>query len=82
VILFCARLGCFGLGYLPWELVEDGLRTIIGNMVSMPLIAVSAYLAEIQGHPQTAERMYRILLEPGTGFHLIGTQGLERLKKN
>ena len=82
VILFCARLGCFGLGYLPWELVEDGLRTIIGNMVAMPLIAVSAYLAESQGHPQTAERMYRILLEPGTGFHLIGTQGLERLKKN
>ncbi len=82
VILFCARLGCFGLGYLPWELVEDGLRTIIGNVVAMPLIAVSAYLAESLGHPLIAERMYRILLEPGTGFRLVGSQGLERIANN
>lgn len=79
VILFSARLGCFGLGYLPWELVEDGLRTIIGNLVAMPLIAVSAYVAESLGHAPVAERMYRLLLEPGTGFKLIGEQGLARL---
>ena len=79
VILFSARLGCFGLGYLPWELVEDGLRTIIGNPVAMPLIAVSAFLAESLDHHTVAERMYRMLLEPGTGFRLIGEQGLERL---
>ena len=81
VILFSARLGCFGLGYLPWDLVEDGLRTIIGNTVAMPLIAVSAFLAESLDHRVVAERMYRMLLEPGTGFHLIGDQGLERLAK-
>lgn len=81
VILFSARLGCFGLGYLPWELVEDGLRTIIGNLVAMPLIAVSAFLAESLEHRDVAERMYRMLLEPGTGFRLIGEQGIERLSK-
>ena len=81
VILFSARLGCFGLGYLPWELVEDGLRTIIGNTVAMPLIAISALLAESLDHHVVAERMYRMLLEPGTGFCLMGEQGLERLAK-
>ncbi len=79
VILFCARLGCFGLGYLPWELVEDGLRTIIGNPIAMPLIAVSAFLAESLGNGDVADRMYRLLQVPGTGLCLIGDQGLERL---
>ncbi len=79
VILFSARLGCYGLGYLPWDLVEEGLRTIVGNLVAMPLIAVSAFLAEHLGHPQIAERMYRLLAEPGTGFKLVAEQGLSRL---
>ncbi len=79
VILFSARLGCYGLGYLPWELVEEGLRTIIGNLVAMPLIAVSAFLAEHLGHTEIAERMYRLLAEPGTGFKLVAEQGLSRL---
>ena len=79
VILFSARLGCYGLGYLPWDLVEDGLRTIIGNLVAMPLIAVSAFLAEHLGHHEIAERMYRLLVEPGTGFKLVAEQGLQRL---
>ena len=79
VILFSARLGCYGLGYLPWELVEEGLRTIIGNLVAMPLIAVGAFLAEHLGHADIAERMYRLLAEPGTGFKLVAEQGLSRL---
>ena len=79
VILFSARLGCFGLGYLPWELVEDGLRTIVGTLVAMPLIAVAAFLAECLDHRDIAQRMYRLLSDQGSGFKLIGEQGLARL---
>ena len=81
VILFCARLGCFGLGYLPWELVEEGLHTISGTLVAMPLVAVSAFLAEALGQPEVARRMYELLGQPGSGFKLIAEQGLGRLAK-
>ena len=81
VILFTARLGCFGLGYLPWELVEDGLRTIVGTLIAMPLIAVGAFLAEGLGQFNVAENMYRLLAAPGTGFNLVAAQGLERIRK-
>ena len=79
VILFCARLGCYGLGYLPWELVEEGLRTIIGNPVAMPLIAASAFLAECLGDTTVARRMYQLLTQHGSGFKLVAEQGLARL---
>jgi serine/threonine protein kinase len=81
VILFTARLGCFGLGYLPWELVEDGLRTIVGTLIAMPLIAVGAFLAEGLGQLDVAGNMYRLLAAPGTGFKLVAEQGLERVRK-
>jgi serine/threonine protein kinase len=81
VILFCARLGCFGLGYLPWALVEEGLHTIAGTLVAMPLVAVSAFLAEALGQPDVARRMYDLLGHPGSGFKLIAEQGLDRLDK-
>ena len=79
VILFSARLGCYGLGYLPWELVEEGLRTIVGNPVAMPLIAASAFLAECQGDAAVARSMYQLLGQHGSGFKLVAEQGLARL---
>jgi serine/threonine protein kinase len=79
VILFSARLGCYGLGYLPWELVEEGLRTIVGNPVAMPLIATSAFLAECLGDAAVARDMYQLLGQHGSGFKLVAEQGLARL---
>ena len=79
VILIAARLGCFGLGYLPWELVEDGLRPIADDSVGKTLTAVAAWLAESLGQGAIAARMYGLLVAPGSGFVQIGKQGIERL---
>ncbi len=79
VILNCARLGCYGLGYLPWELVEEGLHTIHGNLLAAPLMAGAATLAESLGHRDVAASLYQQLAAPGSGFRLIGEQGLARL---
>jgi hypothetical protein len=79
VILMGARLGCFGLGYLPWDLVEDGLLAIRGDTLHAPLLAVAALLAEAIGDGEVARRMYGRLAEPGTGFRAIGVAGLGRV---
>jgi hypothetical protein len=79
VILVGARLGCYGLGYLPWELVEDGLAAVHGDPFFAPLVAVAALLAESIGDRPVAERMYGWLAEPGTGFRAIATAGQARL---
>jgi serine/threonine protein kinase len=79
VILIAARLGCFGLGYLPWELVEDGLRPIADDPVGKTLTAVAAWLAESLGQTAIAAKMYGMLVAPGSGFVQIGRQGIERL---
>jgi hypothetical protein len=80
VLLVAARLGCYGLGYLPWELVEEGLRTIQGDPASHAFIALSAFLAENLGDHTHAIRMYQLLSAPGSGFRLVARQGLVRLK--
>jgi hypothetical protein len=79
VILLAARLGCFGLGYLPWELVEDGLKPIGDTFQGKCLEAIAAWMAECLGHTDIAAKMYRSLLTPGSGLVLVGKQGLERL---
>lgn len=80
VSLITARLGCYALGYLPWELIADGLRQFKGQAESLPLTALAGFLAESLGQAEQARGMYQELLEPGTGFRLIGRQGLERLE--
>jgi len=79
VLLVAARLGCYGLGYLPWELVEDGLRTILGDPASHAFIALSAFLAESFGDREHAADMYRLLSKPGSGFRLVAQHGLARV---
>jgi serine/threonine protein kinase len=76
VILLAARLGCFCLGYLPWELVEDGLKPIGEDPQGKTLAAIAAWLAQCMGHQDIAARMYRSLMTPGTGLVLIAKQGL------
>ncbi|MBA3710015.1 MAG: hypothetical protein H0W83_14485, partial [Planctomycetes bacterium] len=79
VILLAARLGCFCLGYLPWELVEDGLKPIGEDPQGKTLAAIAAWLAQCMGHQDIAARMYRSLMTPGTGLVLIAKQGLAGL---
>jgi serine/threonine protein kinase len=79
VILLAARLGCFGLGYLPWELVEDGLKPVGDTFHGKCLEAIAGWIAECLGHTDVAAKMYRGLLTPGSGLMIIGKQGLERL---
>ena len=79
VILVGARLGCYGLAYLPWDLVEDGLAAIHGDPLHPPLVAVAALLAESIGDIPVARRMYGWLTEPGTGFRAIALHGEARV---
>ena len=79
VILVGARLGCYGLAYLPWDLVEDGLAAIHGDALYAPLVAVAALLAESIGDLTVASRMYGWLAEPGTGFRAIAIDGQARV---
>jgi serine/threonine protein kinase len=79
VILLAARLGCFGLGFLPWELVEDGLKPVGDTFLGKCMESIAAWMAECLGHSDIATKMYRGLLVPGSGLSQIGKQGLERL---
>ena len=80
-VLFAARLGCFGLGYLPWELVADGLRAAVDMNLAAPLKALAAWLAENLGHRDDALTLYKELSEEGCRFVLIGKMGQERLSE-
>lgn len=77
--LFAARLGCLALGYLPASLVLDGLATIRADILHSPLLALTAFTCETHGDRLTALHLYRELAVEGTGFSLVGKQGIERL---
>ena len=82
IMLLAARLGCYGLGYLPWNLVQDGIITIGHDPHAKPLAALAGWLAENLGHRENARIMYQLLIEPGGGFCLVGRQGLARLERS
>jgi len=77
--LFAARLGCLALGYLPASLVLDGLATIRADILHSPLLALTAFTCESHGDRLTALQLWRELSAEGTGFSLVGRQGIERL---
>jgi serine/threonine protein kinase len=77
--LFAARLGCLALGYLPASLVLDGLVTIREDTLHSPLLALTAWTCESHGDRLTALALWRELAIDGTGFALVGRQGIERL---
>ena len=77
--LFAARLGCLALGYLPASLVLDGLSTIREDILHSPLLALTAFTCESHGDRLTAMQLWRELAAEGTGFSLVGKQGIERL---
>lgn len=77
--LFAARLGCLALGYLPASLVLDGLSTIRQDILHSPLLALTAFTCESHGDRLTAMQLWRELSVDGSGFALVGKQGIERL---
>jgi serine/threonine protein kinase len=79
VMLFAARLGCLALGYLPATLVLDGLDTVRDDIMHAPLMALTAWTCESHGDLANARTLYTHLAAEGSGFALIGRQGLERL---
>ena len=78
VTLFAARLGCFGLGYLPWELVNEGLQTIAGDLYAPSLLALSAFIGDAVGQQEVARNCWERLAVPGSGFGLVARLGLAR----
>jgi len=78
-VLHAARLGCYGLGFLPWQLVWDSLAQGLGHHLFMPIAVVAGVLAEALGHGEDAAQAYRRAAQEGTGFADIARAGLARL---
>jgi serine/threonine protein kinase/tetratricopeptide (TPR) repeat protein len=82
VLLYAARMGCYGLGYLPWNLMVDGLDKIQEGLEGLPLTAVAGWIAESQGNLDDAAQIYRQLLAEGTGFATVARQALVRIGRD
>ncbi len=82
VTLYAARMGCYGLGYLPWDLMIDGLNKVQEGIEALPLTMLAGWIAETQGHENDAAEIYRLLLVDGTGFVMVARQGLARMGKD
>jgi tetratricopeptide (TPR) repeat protein len=78
-VLHAARLGCYGLGFLPWQLVWESLSQGLGHHLFMPIAVVAGALAEALGHREEAAQAYERAAEEGTGFAGIAVEGLGRL---
>lgn len=78
-VLYAARLGCYGLGFLPWQLVWDTLSQGSNDHVFLPIAALAATLAETLGNRVDAEQGFQRLANPGTGYLHLAQTGLGRL---
>lgn len=82
VLLYAARMGCYGLGYLPSALMTDGLLRLSLTPAGTALIAVAGWVAENRGEPDDATTIWQTLLAGDTGFGLIARQSLARLGRD
>jgi len=82
VMLYAARMGCYGLGYLPWNLMVDGLSKVQEGIEALPLTAIAGWIAEASGKVDDAAEIYRMLLVEGSGFVTVARQGLARIGKD
>ncbi len=82
VMLYAARMGCYGLGYLPWNLMVDGLSKVQEGIEALPLTAIAGWIAETSGKLDDAAEIYRMLLVDGSGFVTVAKQGLARIGKD
>jgi predicted transcriptional regulator len=78
VMLYAARMGCYGLGYLPWNLMVDGLDKVQEGIEALPLTAIAGWIAEASNKLDDAAEIYRMLLVEGSGFVMVARQGLAR----
>jgi serine/threonine protein kinase len=78
-LLYAARMGCYGLGYLPCELMTDGMDRLLGSPAGVALLAVAAWTAENHGPRDDAAQVWRALLTGDTGFAMVARQSLARL---
>ena len=81
VMLYAARMGCYGLGYLPWNLMVDGLDKVQEGIEALPLTAIAGWIAEASNKLDDAAEIYRMLLVEGSGFVMVARQGLARIGK-
>jgi hypothetical protein len=82
VMLYAARMGCYGLGYLPWNLMVDGLSKVQEGIEALPLTAIAGWIAETSGQIDDAAKIYRMLLTEGSGFMTVANQGLARIGRD
>ncbi len=78
-VIFAARLGCYGLGFLPWNLVWESLSPSISSVTFMPIAVLAGLVAESLGQREDAVMAYRAGARYGTGFARIARDGLTRL---
>ena len=78
-VLHAARMGCYGLGFLPWQLVWDSLAQGLGHHLFMPIAVVAGSLAEALGNREDALQAFHRAAQDGTGFADIARAGLARL---
>jgi serine/threonine protein kinase len=78
-LLIAARLGCYGLGFLPWAQVWDSSSRSARDQTLVPLEVLAGFLAESLGRNQDAAQAYRFALTPGTGFASIARHGLQKM---
>lgn len=81
-LLYAARMGCYGLGYLPFSLMTEDLYRLNNSPAGIALIAVAGWVAESHGDDNDAAAIWQFLLNSQTGFHLIARQGLARLGRD
>ena len=78
-VLHAARMGCYGLGFLPWQLVWESLAQGLGHHLFMPIAVVAGTLAEALGNRDDALQAYQRAAQDGTGFADVARAGLARL---
>lgn len=82
VLLYAARMGCYGLGYLPSALMTDGMARLRNSPAGVALTAVAGWVAENRGHTDDAAEIWKTLLEGDTGFGVIARQSMARLGRD
>jgi serine/threonine protein kinase len=82
VTLYAARIGSYGLGYLPWDLMVDGLNKVQEGIEALPLTMLAGWIAETQGKTDDAVHIYRLLLTDGSGFVTLARQALARMGRD
>ncbi|MBA3685410.1 MAG: protein kinase [Planctomycetes bacterium] len=78
-VIFAARIGCYGLGFLPWNLVWESLSPSIGSVTFMPIAVLAGWVAESLAQRDDAILAYHATARDGTGFARIARNGLVRL---